>query len=215
MDSNVFSASLRNLLLLISIIFWASSLSSSHSLKLTFLSLEVELCLELQTDLTDRWVEFLSSFFNYLWISLTMFSRYDNLLDTSTLSGLDSSLAFLSLLRLEDIGVLADFLAVLDFVDKSESMWTEEWIDVFVLLRFLLLLLCLDWVSFYNLDALSFLFPEVLICALYNLDALSFLFTDVLMFVELVFICLDELFEHWLFKPSYDLLPEFVNLVLP
>jgi len=51
-----------------------------------------------------------------------MFSRYDNLLDTSTLSGLDSSLAFLSLLRCEDIGVLADFLAVLDFVDKSESM---------------------------------------------------------------------------------------------
>jgi len=57
-----------------------------------------------------------------LWISFTIFSRYDNLLDTSTLSGLDSSLAFLSLLRLEDIGVLADFLAVLDFVDKSESM---------------------------------------------------------------------------------------------
>jgi len=76
--------------------------------------------------LADRWVEFLSSFFNYLWISLTIFSRYDNLLDTSTLSGLDSSLDFLSLLRLEDIGVLADFLAVLDLVDKSESMFTVE-----------------------------------------------------------------------------------------
>lgn len=143
MDSRVFSASLRNFELLISIIFCDSSLSSSifPSLKLTFLSLEVELCLELQIDLADLWVEFLSSFFNYLWISLTIFSSYDSLLETSTLSPLLSSLVlFLSALRVEDIGVLDDFLAVLDFVDRSESICTVEFREVEDLLRFLLLL---------------------------------------------------------------------------
>lgn len=143
MDSRVFSASLRNFELLISIIFCDSSLSSSifPSLKLTFLSLEVELCLELQIDLADLWVEFLSSFFNYLWISLTIFSSYDSLLETSTLSPLISSLElFLSALRVEDIGVLDDFLAVLDFVDRSESICTVEFREVEDLLRFLLLL---------------------------------------------------------------------------
>lgn len=143
MDSRVFSASLRNLELLISIIFCDSSFSSSQfpSLKLTFLSLEVELCRELQIDLADLCVEFLSSFFNYLWISLTIFSSYDSLLETSTLSPLLSSLElFLSALRVEDIGVLDDFLAVLDFVDRSESICTVEFREVEDLLRFLLLL---------------------------------------------------------------------------